>query len=76
MSVRLIGSERAQRQEFALWSPVISAFSAWQCACFCSPGGTADERVSEHPSWLDLNGFFFRSTLFVTGILSVLKSEH
>lgn len=63
---------------------MISACSAWECSwllgelapCVCSPGGTADERVSEHPSWLDLNWFFFRSTLLVTGTLSVLRSEH
>lgn len=76
--------EASKRQQFALWSPVISAFSAWQCSwllgelplCFCSPGGTADERVSKRPPWLDLNCSFFRCTLLVTEILSVLRSEH
>lgn len=61
----------------ALWFlPSLPGSAEGAAPCVCSPGGTAEERVSEHPSWLDLNWFFLRSALLVTGTLSVLRSEH
>lgn len=61
----------------ALWFlPSLPGSAEGAAPCVCSPGGTAEERVSEHPSCLDLNWFFLRSALLVTGTLSVLRSEH